>query len=303
MRGWRAAAPSIIASMDQRDQRLIRLYGQSLRSHEQVTRGLSALFQGFWLGVLSREALAQFDELYYRGRKETLAGGNVTYADDEWNGSGLAPWETKLVDSWFGSARRIVVTGAGGGREVLALLERGFDAVGYEPHPELVDAGSRLLESRGHPGRLRSARRDRFPADAEPCDALLVGWGSYMLIPGRARRIAFLRDARDALSAGAPIVLSFFTRPSGGRLTLVSTALANVLRRVRGAERVEPGDGLVPNFTHWFTREEIDRELTEAGFELVHFGEQPYGHAVGRATGADSPPRARAAVQTFSSGS
>lgn len=269
--------------MNQRDQRLIRLYGRSLRRQEQVIRGLSALLQGFWLGVFDREAFAQFDELYYRGRREPLEGGTVTYADDKWNISGLAPWEEELVDSWFGSARGIVVTGAGGGREVLALLERGFDVVGYEPHPTLVEAGSRLLESRGHPGRLRFAQRDRFPPDAEPCDAVLVGWGSYMLIPGRARRIAFLRDARIALSTGAPIVLSFFTRESGSRLALVSTAFANVLRRLRAAERVDPGDGLAPNYTHWFTREEIDRELAEAGFELVHFSEQPYGHAVGRA--------------------
>lgn len=290
--------------MNRRDERLIRLYGQALHRQEQVARGLSALVQGFWLGVLSREALARFDERYYLGRKETLVGGDVTYADDEWNVSGLAPWEAELVNSWFGSARRIVVTGAGGGREVLALLELGFDVVGYEPHPALVDAGSSLLESRGHPGRLRSAQRDRFPSDSEPCEALLVGWGSYMLIPGAARRIAFLRDARAGLPAGAPIVLSFFTRRPGGRLTVASAALANVLRRVRGAERAEPGDGLVPNFTHWFTREEIERELTEAGFELVHFSEQPYGHAVGRATGTDAPtPRTRAGVQTFSSGS
>jgi hypothetical protein len=56
-----------------------------------------------------------------------------------------------------------------------------------------------------------------------------------------------------------------------------------VLRRLRRAERVEPGDVLVPNFTHWFTRREVEAELAAAGFSLVHFATSPYGHAVGRA--------------------
>jgi hypothetical protein len=246
-------------------------------------RAASAAFDGFWLGMFDRETLALLDEIYYQGRTEPLAGRQVTYADKAWNLSGLSDWETAVVATYFGSAHRVVITGAGGGREVLALLEHAFDAVGFEPNERLVEAGRELLEARGHPNRLRPVARDIFPEDAGPCDAVVVGWGSYMLIPGRARRVRFLRDARAVLPEGAPILLSFFTRPEHGRLTAPALRLTNILRRLRGAELAEAGDGLAPNFTHWFVRDEVEGELAAAGFELVRFAEEPYGHAIGRA--------------------
>jgi len=269
--------------MSPRIARLIRQYRASARRQEQLVRALSAAFQAYWLGLFDRDSLALLDESFYHGRTEALGGQQVSYADDAWNLSGLADWEASLVDDHLGGVRRVVVTGAGGGREVLALLKRGFDAVGFEPNAHLAGAGRRFLETQGHPDRLHRAARDAFPDGAGPCDAVIVGWGSYMLIPGRARRIAFLASARTALEPGAPVVLSFFTRPEKGRLTTATAIAANLLRRIRRAELVERGDALVPNFTHWFTRAEIESELAAAGFELVHFAEAPYGHAVGRA--------------------
>lgn len=252
-------------------------------------RVVSAVFDGFWLGMFDRETLAFLDEAYYQGRTEPLAGRQVTYADDGWNESGLHDWEQAAVAAHFASAHRVVITAAGGGREVLALLERDFDAVGFEPNERLVEAGRKLLEARGHPDRLQPVARDIFPQDAGPCDGVIVGWGSYMLIPGRSRRVRLLRDARAVLPVSAPILLSFFVRPEHGRLTAPALRLANTLRRLRGAELAEAGDALAPNFTHWFVRGEVEEEFAEAGFKLVHFAEEPYGHAIGRAVAKPMP--------------
>lgn len=268
--------------MDRR-QRLARLYRRSLHRQEQVVRLVSAVHQGVWLGLLDREALSLIDEMHYNEVAEPVGGRPAKYTEDDWNLRGLFDWEAELVDTYLDGARRVAVTGAGGGREVVALLERGFDPVGFEPNEQLVEAGSRLLEARGHAGRLRVSQRDGFPAGSEPWDAVLVGWGSYTLIPGRGRRIAFLRDARAVLPDGAPIVLSFFHSGPSRRLPKLSAAIANVLRRLRRAELVEPGDALGYQWSHWFTRDEIQRELAAAGFELIHFAAAPYAHAVGRA--------------------
>jgi hypothetical protein len=46
-------------------------------------------------------------------------------------------------------------------------------------------------------------------------------------------------------------------------------------------EPLEIGDHLNWSYSHWFTREEVDAELREAGIRLVHFGEVGDGHAVG----------------------
>jgi hypothetical protein len=253
--------------------RLVRAYARTSRWQQRLLTHLSALFNGLWLGVMDRESLDLIDEIYYEGKSN--------YVDEAYNSSGLRDWEAAMIEAHFPKEGRVVVTGAGGGREVLALVERGYDAVGYEPNGQLVSAGGRFLEKRGHENRLRGVDRDAFPPDAEPCDAVVVGWGSYMLIPGRARRVDFLRDARERLPDGGPILLSFFARPPEARSFLTIARAANVARRLRGRTPVEVGDALSPNYTHHFTRDEIASELEASGFRLVVYEAQPYGHAVG----------------------
>ncbi len=236
---------------------------------------VNALSNGLWLGVMDRRALDLIDEIYYEGKSR--------YVDEAYNSSGLRDWEREMIDTHFPESGRVVVTAAGGGREVLALLERGYDAVGYEPNEQLVTAGAAFLERRGHEDRLRVVDRDVFPPDAGRCDAVVVGWGSYMLIPGRARRVEFLRAARRRLSDGGPILLSFYVRAPEVRSFLTIARAANFARRLRRLPPVELGDALSPNYTHHFTHDDVASELEEAGFRLVLFEAEPYGHAVARA--------------------
>jgi hypothetical protein len=261
--------------------RLVRAYVNSFRLRKRAFAVLNAVIDGLWLGAFSREQLARIDETHYDTLVERNEIATFSYADDHWNTSGLRPWEAAAVEQAFPAGARVVVTGAGGGREVLALLERGYDAIGYEPHPGFVAAGDDLLTRRGHPGRMRAMAREGFP-DAEPFDALLVGWGSYMLTPGRAHRMAFLRGARERMPAGAPALLSFFVRSPDERDYARLTAAANLLRRLRGLELAEIGDALRPNYVHHFTREELAAELAGAGFALSSYDERPYGHAQAR---------------------
>ena len=236
---------------------------------------VNAFSNGLWLGAMDREALDLIDEIYYEGK--------ANYVDEAYNSSGLRDWEAEMIEAHFPRSGRIVVTGAGGGREVLALLARGYDAVGYEPNEELVRAGARFLEARGHEGRLHPVPRDAYPPDSGPCDAVIVGWGSYMLIPGRATRTEFLRGARERLPENGPILLSFFARPPDARSFVTIARAATVARRLRRLPPVEVGDALSPNYTHHFTRDEIASELEAAGFRLIVYSPEPYGHAVGRA--------------------
>ena len=136
----------------------------------------------------------------------------------------------------------------------------------------LVDHGLRIHES----------DRDLWPKLAVGFEAAIVGWGSYMHIAGRRSRVAFLTEARAALPVGAPILLSFFVRRGTSIRFRVVVGVGNLLRRLRRRELLEPGDSLSPLFAHSFTRDEIARELDDAGFELVYYGAEPYGHAVGR---------------------
>jgi SAM-dependent methyltransferase len=229
-----------------------------------VARALRAVLNAFWLGVLSDDGLRALDEHYY--------ARTDLYRRDDWNERGLFDWEERLVGEHFEGGSKIVVPAAGGGREVLALVEAGFDAVGYEPHPGLAAYGQEFLAIRGHQDRIRQGQRDEFPVlDAGSVDAVLVGWGAYSLIHGRDRRVAFLAGARHALSAGGPLLLSFFERPGSRRELEWTAAAANLIRRLLGRRLLEPGDTLAPNLVHIFSRDQLESELTAAGFELVAY--------------------------------
>lgn len=266
-----------------RTDRTVRLYLWARRQRDRLAHGLGAAFDGIWLGLLDRDRLHQLDERFYDERVERVDGRAQRYDDDAYNARGLFDWEQAALRDHFRVGTRVVVTGAGGGREVLALLEHGFDATGFEPNRRLAGAGAAFLERRGHPGRLRPSVRDGFPAEVERCDGIVVGWGSYMLIAGRERRVEFLRAARRRLSPGDPILLSFFALGERPRYLAIVARVASVVRRLRRREPAELGDAIAGNFVHYFVPAEIEAELAAAGFQLAGLELSPYGHAVGYA--------------------
>jgi SAM-dependent methyltransferase len=243
-------------------------------------RAFQMLFDGVWLGLLGPGDLHAVDDAFYRSR----GGADATYEGEDHNLSGLREWEARIVDEHFEAGSRVVVTSAGGGREVIALAERGFEVAGFEPNQALVDAGRRLIEERGlQSASLELSERDGFPAGAPQCDAVVVGWGSYIHVQGRERRVALLRAARECLEPGGPIVLSFWERPEGGRYFGVVRKVASGLRALRGLQAAELGDTMRDTFVHVFTRAEVEAELVEAGFSVAELRGEPYPHAVGTA--------------------
>ena len=86
------------------------------------------------------------------------------------------------------------------------------------------------------------------------------------------------------VDAGAPLLVSFFTRGDDSRRLRLTYRIARILRRIRRSnDKVEIGDTLDGTFDHHFTRDEVEKELAAAGFELVVYSATPYGHAVARA--------------------
>ncbi|HYI38591.1 MAG TPA: hypothetical protein VEX39_18430 [Thermoleophilaceae bacterium] len=227
-------------------------------------------------------SLAEVDERFYRSHGSG-GGTDAKFAGEDHNASGLWDWEEQALERFFAPGSRVVVTAAGGGREVLALAQRGYRVAGYEPNDSLVQAGRRLLSARELPvtASLDGCPRDRFPAGAPECEGVVVGWGSYIHIQGRAARVSLLEQARARLSPGDPVLVSFWLRPPGQRYLSVVRRLATPLRAARGLPPPELGDTVRDTFVHWFTRAEIESELREAGFEPAHFAAEPYAHAVG----------------------
>jgi hypothetical protein len=129
--------------------------------------------------------------------------------------------------------------------------------------------------------QVLEAAPDAVPDGLASYDGAIIGWGAYMHIPGRARRIAFLGQLRRHIRPGGPLLVSYFARRVDGRAFRSKAAIARVIRRLRfSSEPVEIGDSLDRTFDHWFTESDIRSELEQAGFETVSTAADPYGHAV-----------------------
>jgi len=243
-----------------------------------IARGIAAveaLHRGFWLGLMDRTALNEATAAFYNSAH--------AYHQPDYNLSGLVKWEDAVIEKFFKECRSILVGASGGGREVLDLCRQGFEVDAFDPSPIYARHCADLLASEMLRGKAVQSEPDVVPESLGIYDGLIMGWGGYTHVPGRAARIRLLKQFRGHVHDGGPILISFWTRTSGDERQLRWIhAIADRLRRIRlRSESVEFGDSLHPSFVHSFSQHEIQSELAEGGFRTVFYSEKPYGHAVG----------------------
>ncbi|WP_376691996.1 methyltransferase domain-containing protein [Wenzhouxiangella sp. EGI_FJ10409] len=234
----------------------------------------TGLATGLALGLFRREDFHYLDELN--------AGRTGKWASESHNLRGLLPWESEALKAHFPSRGRLLITAAGGGREVLALEPLGYELEAFECNPELTAAANRHLEKHRMNSRVQICPRDEAPATTGRFDGVVVGWGSYTLIMNRDKRVEFLSSLAGHLDDGAPLLLSYFAlegEPGPGDRT--QRAVASLIRRMRREKPLDDGDVMDWNYRHRFTAEEVRSELADAGYETAHVSEQGYPHAVG----------------------
>ena len=254
----------------------INLYLSANEKIKDSPLWLRAIFKGFWLGILSRRELQIIDRIYYERTSN--------YCDETYNKSGFLDWERRAFLRFFQSYQTILVTAIGGGREVIALNQIGFDVDGFECNRQLFEFAEKLFEQESVSGEFHLVPPDAVWHFGKIYDGAIIGWGAYMLIQGRERRIDFLKKMRAQMSEGAPLLVSFFARRSDEIYFKRIYRTANFFRVLFGREKIELGDELRPlSFVHWFSEAEINAEFAEAGFQMIYFSAEDYGHAVGRA--------------------
>ena len=248
--------------------------GGLYRTGRQLLALIQAVADGFRLGLLKPETIFRLGQRAY----ETQTG----YQSEALNRAGLHDWELRAVQTHFSHCRRWLIAAAGGGREVLALHQRGCEADGFECHSDFVDVANRLLAAEGFPASVRLAPPDECVSSGDKYDALVIGMGAYVHIQTRAKRISFLRQMRARAPAGTPLLLSFYLRPLDARRFAVTARVGNLFRRVLSRPLLETGDSFTKYFVHFFTPEEIEDELASAGFELAAFDLEEFPHAVAK---------------------
>lgn len=256
-------------------RRRVRFFQSADSWFNRLVRLATAMHEGFWLGCLSADELNSVTAWHYAQSRESNS--------PEGNLRGFFDWERSAVERYFPAGSNVLVAGAGGGREILALRRAGYSAEGFECNPAVVEASNAIFDHLGEARGVFLCSPDQVPSGASSYSAVIIGWTAYSHIPSRERRVTFLRALRQRTLPGSPLLLSFFARSGNSRYDALAFWIANRTRRLVPGRKETPeiGDHLNWSYSHWFTREEMESELREAGIRLVDFGEVGEGYAVG----------------------
>ena len=182
-----------------------RVVDRAYRRFEGVRRELV-------LSLASDRLLASYNDLIY-------GGSDRYHPDSRRYRAGLHAWEEAAIAAHFPEPpARLLIGGAGGGREAFALAERGYRVMAFEPSG-LAD----MMAAACTPGvevRAFRARYEDLPivtamdgtqvdlARAEAFDGGILGWGSFSHLVSDQARVTALRAC--AALVNGPLLVSFF---------------------------------------------------------------------------------------------
>jgi hypothetical protein len=240
------------------------------KSYSVIDRARSALILAF-----APEAVVTcFNDLAY-GRDVSYHPESPTFR------RGLFAWEERAIATYFPPPpARVLIGGAGGGREVMALAEKGHEVTAFEPSPPLAAAMACHFPGRLNVKVFRARYEDMphlFPArpDAPSMtleagssfDAAVLGWGSYSHLRTEAQRIRVLSIFRRYVHG--PILLSYskpLDTPShtGG----FRSALKKWLK-------LDSNDffSVYSGFTHAVRVAELEAAARQSGLKIVQLNE------------------------------
>jgi SAM-dependent methyltransferase len=200
--------------------------------------------------------------------------------------SGLMPWENAWYERVLKPDDHILLIGCGAGRDLIALLERGYRVDGLDVSAQAVALARRMLEPRKFSAELYvGAIEELVPPGT--FDAVIFSWFCYGYIPERRARIGALRNVGRLLSPGGRILISYVVAERPPRaLPIALTRLA--VRLTRSDWQPEVGDVLGPitadrraiSYEHQFSAGELEREADAAGLIVLSHERGDVGTAV-----------------------
>ena len=182
-------------------------------------------------------------------------------------------WEKAGIEKYFSNTKSILLIGAGGGRETLALSKMGFEIDSYECNIKLIKYGNELLKKNKINSTIRYLPRNSVPENVKQYDGVIIGWGAYSHIRGKKNRLTFLRALYPFLKIESPLMISFLLREGRNNQDRIVKSISNFFRIIRNKEKTEPGDRFSHIFLHYFTEKEIKKELTQSKYRIIGYNE------------------------------
>ncbi len=185
----------------------------------------------------------------------------------------LFDWEKAAIHAFFPKPPgRVLVGGAGGGREMVALANAGYEVAGFDPARELAQTipqhvpTERLLgyEICDYAGLI--ANPASLSAFA-PYDAVILGWGSLAHVADAATHRKLLEKLRELCPRG-PVLLSWLSQPELGRERKALRHRLEPFRPYMKREPVfyDPYLGLI----HLFSESDIRELAQQTHYRVAH---------------------------------
>jgi len=184
---------------------------------------------------------------------------------------------------------RVLLIGCGTGRDLLALLDRGYRPDGLDLVPEAVERARQRLTERKLEALVRVGDIETVEL-GQRYDVFVFSWFCYAYIPESARRVRVLEKLSAHLARRGRILLSYApAQQAGPRRTL---RLTRAVARLMGASwRPEAGDSLAiagptmssVTFQHFFQPGEVEAEARAAGLHVL--AHEPSDQAITMALG------------------
>ena len=204
---------------------MLRQLARALRATHYIDRAFRRFSRARSAFVLAHASDAFYDvynDVAY-GNQDAYRLGSSIFR------TGLFPWEARAIGRHFPPPPAHVLIGAaGGGREALALVERGYRVTAFEPSKPLAasmrERISRATQLAAFVGRYQDlpfvTSLDASPERVDlrtwaPFDAVILGWASLSHLRADVECVAALRELA-ALTNG-PLLVSYFGRRASER--------------------------------------------------------------------------------------
>ena len=247
---------------------LIRVLAKGLEFIGGLFQRLAMLLSNLLPAMLSPVDLTSLIKSHY-DESYTHTAQQFTTDVYEWT---LEGWEQDAIDRHGITSGRILVLGAGVGREAVALSQRGLNVVGLDINRSALRVARRTARALQVPAQFVQADFLHLPFAPAHFHYAIMSGIMYSSISGRVRRQAWLAHlAQHLVPEGVAILQFLIDRSPPSRSQRVSDTMNRVLATLPGGNPAyQPGDRCAQgHFLHAFQQEsEIQDELKEAGVQI-----------------------------------
>jgi SAM-dependent methyltransferase len=202
-------------------------------------------------------------------------------------------WERDVYEAFLKPTDHILLIGCGSGRDLLALLKRGYQVDGVDLSARAIARAREMLDRARLTAELYTGAIE-LAVPGGDYDAFIFSWFCYGYVAQRDTRIDLLATLRTRLKAGGRIFISYVPTEGAPRALPIRLTRA-VARLTRSDWHPEVGDVIetfaadrrAVRYEHHFGPGELEAEAASASFEVIFHRRGDLGAAVLTAAAAD----------------